>query len=93
MPSNADGLFGDERDDQLARALGGIIAACREEWQHEIARETTILRNENAELRGMLNATLTMIGAPERTKSAAQNSHDDSVVELPRFLRKVHDNG
>jgi hypothetical protein len=64
VPSNGDGaLFGDARDEMLARALGEIIAETRKEWQVEISKlkaemreiistEVVTLHGDCADLRG-----------------------------------------
>src|SRR5262249_11295641 len=56
---DAGALFGDERDDMLARALGGIIAEMRAEWRHEISREFYRLKNEFKSLRAQVDADTT----------------------------------
>src|SRR5262249_51399393 len=68
---DAGPFFGDHRDEQLVEAVGEALSLLRREFRHEIAREVTILRNENAELRGMLNAALAVLNGSADAKAAA----------------------
>ena len=83
-------IYSHDDSDALAQAMAEVIVETRRELRHEMQREVAILRNENAELRGMLGAVLTMLG-----KSANfSDSKTDDVVDLPRgFIRRVHNNG
>jgi hypothetical protein len=91
----------DETDwrDEVAQSMGEIFAHERKRERSErnaalavLNREISVLKNENAEIRGMLGAVLAIIGGD---KKVGQKGHDDSVVELPKnFLRRVvHNNG
>lgn len=97
-PSSADdggGLFGDWRDDMLARALGTIIAEMRAEREAERSAEQgernaelAKLQTEIDELRGKINAILTLMGAASATKMLTR-ARDDGVIDLPDW-RKRH---
>jgi hypothetical protein len=91
--SNADGLFGDERDDMLARALGVIIAEMRAEREAERSAEQgernaelAKLQTEIDELRGKINALLTLMGNAVSKRLA--RARDDSVIDLPNWRRR-----
>jgi hypothetical protein len=80
-PSSADEA-GDWRD----AVAEGIGLAC-EELRREFERELAVLKNENAEIRGMLGAALTMLGKSD----TVSHSKSADVHHLPRgFLRRVH---
>jgi hypothetical protein len=73
----------------FTEALAEVISELRKEWRAEhaqalteLARKFADLRAENAELKGMLAATLTLLGqhAGDSTKAA-------NVVDLPNWRR------
>jgi hypothetical protein len=68
---------------KLAETMGEVIATLRREWRQEIDRRVTTLQNENAELRGMLGATLTLLGQKSGNATSVAKPESD-VVELAR---------
>jgi hypothetical protein len=68
--------------DDFARAMGELISELRREWRHEIDRRISTLQCENAELRGMLGATLQLLGQrPEDRSKSGQ------IIDLPDWRR------
>jgi len=81
-PSEA-GLWSDEFVKTLADILDDVEQRMRREWKHEIEREITVLRNENAELRGFLGGLLAAIGP--RTEDVPKSGQ---IVDLPAWRRR-----
>src|SRR5262249_12430190 len=84
-----DALFGDARDDLLARAIGYALA--RKERANERAAEAgeraaelAKLQTEIDELRGQVNTLTCLLRDGPKSKAAA-------VIDLPRFMRKRTD--
>ena len=81
--SNGDRAVG---HDQVARALGTIIAHLQRESAKALAKRDARIRK----LETQVETLLTMLGG-HKAKSVGENSNDDStVVELPKFLRRTH---
>jgi len=84
------GLFGDDRDEQLTKALGYVVSHERHSRREELEaalvtrdRKIAELEGELREVKGMLGATLQLLGA---------RNGPDRVVELPKnFLRRAHE--
>jgi hypothetical protein len=83
-------LFDDpDLNERFAQTMGYLISELRHEWKQEIDRRISALQGENAEIRGMLTSALVMLGGDKAVR-VPQKGDDDSVVELPRFLRRTH---
>jgi hypothetical protein len=84
-------LFGDWRDQALSEAMGFCLVETRREMRKE--RDAALAERDRKieRLEAKLDAVLTIIGG-DKAKSVAQVVHDDSVVHLPRFLRRTHGN-
>jgi hypothetical protein len=102
-PSNGNGIFGDWRDDHLAKNLGVIIATLRKEWRAEIERERgryerklAELQGENAELRHMLDTSGKAVSrlaaevvSERRDREALFATLEQNFCELKAFVRGV----
>ena|SRR5215831_18088502 len=96
VPEPPTAFFGDARDDLLARAIGYALAETRKEMRAErnaalVERDRRIgmLEGEIRELRGMLGATLTLLG---KCNGPVTFPDSDRVVEIPKdFMRRRTD--
>jgi len=93
-----DALFGDWRDDALARGIGFALSEVRHQLRTEreaalVTRDRKIaeLEGELREIRGMLGATLALLGQKSEGSSSVRATNPRTeVVELPRgFMRRV----
>jgi hypothetical protein len=83
-PSDAaHGLFGDERDAMLANAMGQVIA-------HERRLHAAAFAKRDARIAKLETQVETLLALLGGDKKVGQKCHDDSVVELPKFLRRTH---
>jgi hypothetical protein len=86
---DAVALFGDERDEILCEGIGQALAHERARARAErveLDRQIATLEGEIRELRGMLGATLALLGAPkERFATALVNPEADAdkIIDLP----------
>jgi hypothetical protein len=93
-------LFDDpELNRNFTHAMGYVISELRHEWRTERDaalverdRKIGILEGELREMKGMLGAVLALMGGKPLPTSNKNISDDSTVIELPRFLRRTHDN-
>jgi len=96
-PSDGNGIFGDWRDDQLARAIGFALCETRRELREErdaelVKRDRRIaeLEGEIRELKGFVGGVLTLLGKSQNFLDSKDASNLKAADDTPR-IRKVHD--